>query len=238
MAQNRAGPEVRPSPWGGARAPVGLRFWPASLRRGLRYPRVMTSPTSRRAQLSWAFYDWANSAFATLIVTFVFPAYFAQGVVGNAAEGQALWGFAMGLSGLVIALTSPVLGAVADVGGRRKPWVGGFTALCVAATAGLWFIRPDATLVPLAVALVVLANWGFEAAGVFYNAMLPDVAGPGRIGRLSGWAWGLGYGGGLAALGLALVGLVLPAEPWFGIPTDQAANVRASGPFVALWLAV
>ncbi len=198
----------------------------------------MTAPTSRRAQLSWAVYDWANSAFATLVVTFVFPAYFAQGVVGDAARGQSLWGFAMGLSGLVIALTSPVFGAIADVGGRRKPWVAAFTLLCVAATAGLWFVRPDAALVPLAVVLVVLANWGFEAAGVFYNAMLPDIAGEGRIGRLSGWAWGLGYAGGLAALALALVGLVLPAEPWLGIPTDQAANVRASGPFVALWLAL
>jgi UMF1 family MFS transporter len=193
-------------------------------------------PASRRSQVSWALYDWANSAFATLIVTFVFPAYFAQGVVGDQVRGQSLWGFALGLSGLVVAATSPVLGAVADVGGRRKPWVGGFTILCVVATAALWFVRPDAAHVPLAVALVVLANWGFEAAGVFYNAMLPDIAGEGRVGRLSGWAWGLGYAGGLAALVVALVALVMPAEPWFGIPTEAAANVRASGPFVALWL--
>lgn len=197
---------------------------------------MSTVPASRRAQMSWAFYDWANSAFATLVVTFVFPAYFAQGVVGDQVAGQSLWGFAIGLSGLVIAVTSPILGAVADVGGRRKPWVGGFTVLCVVATAALWFVRPDAAFVPLAVVLVVFANWGFEAAGVFYNAMLPDVAGEGRIGRLSGWAWGLGYVGGLTALGVALVGLVMPAEPWFGIPTEDAANVRAAGPLVAVWL--
>lgn len=197
----------------------------------------MTHPP-RRAALSWALYDWANSPFATLIVTFVFPAYFATAVVGDQVAGQAQWGFAMGLSGLVVALTAPVFGAVADVTGRRKPWLFGFTVLCAAASAGLFWVRPEVSAVPLAIILVVLANWGFEGAGVFYNAMLPDVAGPGRIGRLSGWAWGLGYVGGLTALALALVGLVMPEAPWFGIPKEDAAHVRSVGPLVALWLLV
>jgi UMF1 family MFS transporter len=198
---------------------------------------VMTTPSpSRRGALAWALYDWANSPFATLIVTFVFPAYFASAVVGNEVEGQAQWGFAMGLSGLMVAVASPVFGAVADVGGRRKPWLLLFTVLCALASAGLWWVRPEAAAVPLAMGLVVLANVGFEIAGVFYNAMLPDVAPPGRMGRVSGWAWGLGYGGGLAALVLALVALVLPERPWFGIPTEAAAHVRACGPLVGLWL--
>lgn len=199
----------------------------------------MTAPSSsRRAVLSWACYDWANSPFTTLIVTFVFPAYFATAVVGDQVLGQAQWGFAMGLSGLVVAISSPIFGAIADVTGRRKPWLLAFTLLCAAASAGLWWVTPEAAAVPLAVILVVLANWGFEAAGVFYNAMLPDVAGPERLGRVSGWAWGLGYVGGLTALALALVGLVLPDQPWFGIPKDGAAHVRICGPLVGLWLLV
>ncbi|MBC7905335.1 MAG: MFS transporter [Rhodospirillaceae bacterium] len=196
------------------------------------------SSSPRRAALSWAFYDWANSPFATLIVTFVFPAYFATAVVGDQMQGQALWGFAMGLSGLVVAISSPIFGAVADVTGRRKPWLLAFTLLCAAASAGLWWVTPQLSAVPLAIALVVLANWGFETAGVFYNAMLPDVTAPERLGRLSGWAWGLGYVGGLTALALALVGLVLPEQPWFGIPKDNAAHVRICGPLVGLWLLV
>lgn len=197
---------------------------------------MMTQPPSRRGALSWALYDWANSPFATLIVTFVFPAYFASAVVGNEVEGQARWGFAMGLSGLLVAVSSPLFGAIADVGGRRKPWLLVFTLLCALASAGLWWVLPQASAVPLAIALVVAANLGFEIASVFYNAMLPDVAAPGRLGRVSGWAWGLGYGGGLAALVLALVALVLPDQPWFGIPTQDAAHVRACGPLVGVWL--
>lgn len=194
------------------------------------------SPFPRRAALSWALYDWANSPFATLIVTFVFPAYFATAVVGDQVRGQAQWGIAMGLSGLAVALSAPVFGAIADVAGRRKPWLLGFTLLCALASAALWWVRPEASAVALAIPLVVLANWGFETAGAFYNAMLSDVAAPSRLGRVSGWAWGLGYCGGLAALVLALAGLVLPDQPWFGIPKADAANVRVCGPLVALWL--
>lgn len=199
---------------------------------------MKTATSPRRAALSWAFYDWANSPFATLIVTFVFPAYFATAVVGDQVRGQAEWGMAMGLSGLLVAVSSPIFGAVADATGRRKPWLAAFTLLCAAASAGLWWVTPDISALPLAVALVVLANWGFETANVFYNSMLPDVAAANRLGRLSGWAWGLGYVGGLTALGLALIGLVLPDQPWFGIPKDGAAHVRACGPLVGLWLLV
>lgn len=199
---------------------------------------MSVAPSSRHAALAWAFYDWANSPFATLIVTFVFPAYFATAVVGDQVAGQAQWGWAMALSGLVVAVSGPVFGAIADKGGRRKPWLAGFTLICAVATMALWWVTPDKAAVPLAIILVVLANWGFETATIFYNAMLPDVAPPERLGRVSGWAWGLGYGGGLAALALALTGLVLPAQPWFGIPTEEAMAVRACAPLVGLWLLV
>ena len=72
--------------------------------------------------LSWAFYDWANQAFATLIHTFVFSVYFTQSVATSATTGSAQWGTALGIAGLVVAITAPVLGATADQGGRRKPW--------------------------------------------------------------------------------------------------------------------
>src|SRR5690349_3913382 len=74
-----------------------------------------------RGQFSWALYDWANSPFTTLIITFIFPAYFARAIVGDDVAGQAMWGYAIGVSGLLLAVLSPLLGAVADAGGRQKP---------------------------------------------------------------------------------------------------------------------
>lgn len=190
----------------------------------------------RRGQLGWALFDWANSPFTTLIITFVFATYFAQGVVGDAVRGQALWSTVMALAGLAIALLAPVLGAIADASGARKPWIGGLTLLCAAASFGLWFVAPDPGYVILALVLVVLANFGFEFGAVFANALLPDIAEPKRLGRLSGWSWGLGYAGGLAALVLALTLFIQPAEPPFGLDADAAEQVRITGPLVAAWL--
>lgn len=186
-------------------------------------------------QFAWALFDWANSPFTTLIITFVFPAYFATAIVGDEVRGQAIWGYAIGTSGIVVAVLSPLLGAIADVGGRRKPWIMGFTVLCIVATALLWFASPSVASVPLAVACVVIANLGFEFGTTFNNAMLPDIVSKDRLGRLSGWAWGLGYAGGLAALALALVVFIQPAIPPFGLDREQAEQVRIVGPLVAIW---
>ncbi|HEX2257656.1 MAG TPA: MFS transporter, partial [Afifellaceae bacterium] len=91
---------------------------------------------------SWALYDWANSPFTTLIITFVFPAYFQAAIVGDAARGQALWGYAIGAGGLAVAILAPLAGAIADSGGRRKPWLFTFTCLCAAMAGLLWFAAP------------------------------------------------------------------------------------------------
>jgi len=193
---------------------------------------------SPRAQLSWCLYDWANSAFPTVITTFVFAAYFTKGIAADEVTGTAQWGVAMSLSGLAIALAAPVLGAIADHGGRRKPWIAAFTALCVALTALLWFARPDPSFALYALVLVAAANFAFEMGGVFYNAMLPNLAADGRLGRLSGWAWGIGYAGGLACLLVALAGFVQAENPWLGLDRDAAEHVRATAPLVAVWFAL
>ena len=125
-------------------------------------------------------FDWANSAFTTVIITFVFATYFAKGVVGDETAGASYWAYAMSLSGLAVALLAPIFGAVADMSGRRKPWIAGFTALCVAATGLLVFIAPDPAYILPALILVALANIGFEMGIVFNNAMLPDIAPEGR----------------------------------------------------------
>ncbi|HYW02524.1 MAG TPA: MFS transporter [Gammaproteobacteria bacterium] len=196
------------------------------------------APAGARGMLSWAFYDWANSAFATLIQTFVFAAYFTRSVAASPAAGTALWGNTIGAAGLVIALAGPVLGAVADHGGRRKPWLAAFTLLAVVSTALLWFVRPAPAWVVPALALVGLGTIGTECASIFYNAMLPALAPPERIGRWSGWGWALGYAGGLACLVVALLVFIRPAHPPFGLTHADAAPVRATFVLTAVWFAL
>ena len=192
-------------------------------------------PASRRAIASWCLFDWSSMPFHSVITTFVFAVYFSQSVYGDKTAGSAAWAYVAGLSGLAIALISPVVGAIADFGGRRKLWLAAFTVLNLVPVALLWYVRPDKSYVDLGLILVALASIGSEIALVFYNAMLPDLVPEKRLGRLSGIGWGVGYLGGLAALGLVLAGLVLPAQPWLGLPKTDAMNIRITGPLSALW---
>lgn len=198
----------------------------------------MNATQGWRGRWSWALYDWANSPFTTLVITFVFPAYFQQAIVDDPVAGQALWGQAIAVGGLLVAVLAPILGAVADARGARKPWIFAFTWLCVIASAALWFAEPSPAWIAFSLVAVVIANVGYEFGIVFNNAMLPDIVPEKRLGRLSGWAWGLGYAGGLAALLLTLVVFIWPETAPFGLDKEAAEHVRVSGPLVALWLAV
>lgn len=193
---------------------------------------------SARALIAWCSYDWANSAFPTVVATFVFSAYFVRAVAVDEVTGTAQWGYAMSLSAILMAVTAPVFGAIADHGGRRKPWILAFTLLCVVTSSLLWFAAPDPAYILFALAVVVIANFAFETGIVFYNAMLPELAPPSMVGRVSGWAWGLGYFGGLSCLALALVGFVQPETPWFGLDREAAEHVRATALIVSVWFAV
>jgi len=202
-------------------------------------PPATTAPASDRLGIfSWCLFDWANSAFNTVIGTFVFSVYFARGIYGDETAGSAAWGYTIGLSGLGVAVLSPVLGAIADRGGRRKPWIAAFVALTLVLTALLWFAEPDRAYIGYTLVLVAIASIAFELSGVFYNAMLPGIAPKPYLGRISGWGWGLGYIGGLACLAIALVTLIQADPPWFGLSKDNAENVRATALLVALWFGV
>ena len=197
---------------------------------------------NKKSIFAWCLFDWGNSAFATVIVTFIFSVYFARGIVGDEVAGSAQWGYALALSGILIALLSPPLGALADDYGARKKFLIFFSLLCVIPTALLWFAVPDPAFgnVLMVLTLVVIANVGFEIALVFANAMLPHIAPPRMIGRISGWAWGLGYMGGLFCLVLSLVCLVGLGEmkPLIPLPQGQSEHIRATGPLVALWFSI
>lgn len=196
----------------------------------------------------WILFDPACQPYFTLITTFIFAPYFASAVAPTPAEGQSLWGFATGAAGLVIAVCSPILGAVADASGRRKPWIAAFGLMLMTGAALLWFAVPgDTARIPLVLAAFAIGTIGVEFATVFNNAIMPDLVPPERLGRLSGIGWAAGYFGGLVSLalmlcffstapdtGLTLIGL----PPALGLDAASREGDRFSGPLTALWFAV
>lgn len=192
----------------------------------------------KRGILGWCLFDFANSAYITVIVTFVFATYFTQAVAPSVEQGTAWWGTAQALSAILIALISPIVGAIADYSGRRKVWVFACSVITLTATSLLWFAEPKSDYVLWILAAVVIANIGFEVGQVFYNALLPSVATPEKLGRVSGWAWGCGYAGGLMCLSVALFGFIQAEPAPFGLDAIEAGPVRATALIVAVWFAV
>ncbi len=190
----------------------------------------------RRAIFSWCLYDFANSAFTTLIVTFVFATYFTEAVADNTTEGTALWSRGVTLTAIMVAFLSPFLGAISDRGGYRKLFLFITTAICVIGSILLYFVTPGHTM--MALIIFVIANIAYELGCVFYNAFLPDICTQNKIGRVSGYGWSFGYVGGLLALVLALIGFVQPETAWFGVTKENFQHVRATNILVAVWFAI
>ncbi len=201
-------------------------------------PRFGRLPFDRRAVFAWCLYDWANSPFPTVVITFVFAAYFTEAVAADPTRALGQWGLMQGLAAAAIAVLSPVLGAIADRGGRRKPWLGVFTVAMLTGSALLWLVHPEPGDALMLLWLVGVATVAFEVGMVFYNAMLPGLAPRSWLGRVSGWAWGLGYFGGLACLVILLFGFIQAETPPFGLDKEAAEHVRIAGPIVALWIAL
>jgi len=186
----------------------------------------------RRAVWAWALYDWANSAYATAVVAGFFPvffqAYWSAGT--DPAVATSRLGFANGLSGALIAVSAPVLGAIADYAGAKRLLLGLFMVLGLVGTAALSLVGPGSWLA--AAALFVLANVGFMGANVFYDALLVVVSRPGRWHFVSGLGYGMGYlGGGLLFAGCVAATL----DPQLFALADKAQAVRASFVATAVW---
>jgi len=202
----------------------------------------------RSAVFGWVLFDWAAQPYFTLITTFVFAPYFASRVASDPVAGQASWGYATAAAGLVIAALSPVLGAIADAGGRRKPWIVVFGALLVIGSSLMWIGKPGdpSIIVPLLIAYAI-ATIGVEFATVFNNAMMPTLVPPERIGRLSGTGWATGYVGGILSLVLVLgfmaanpsTGKTLfGLTPILGLNPAMFEGDRLTGPLTAVWFII
>ncbi len=162
--------------------------------------------STRRERWSWYLYDFGNSAYASVVLLAVYSAYF-QGQVVGGAEGSRLWGLAVAIAMIVVAILSPVLGAIADFTGSKKRFLLLFTVIACVFTAGLFFARPG--MIWIGMGLFILAEIGYRSAQVFYNGLLPEIAEPHEMGRISGNGWAVGTAGGIVCLLIILPLIVL-----------------------------
>jgi UMF1 family MFS transporter len=210
--------------------------------------RAPPERVGKRALFGWVMFDWATQPFYSLVVTFLFAPYFVNGFMADPALGSTLWAYATGVGELIAAILAPVLGAIADAGMPRKPWIAGFSVLLVLGLCGLWLALPGRVdLVPLILLSFALATIGAELATVFNNAMMPSLVSPKRLGTLSGIGWAAGYVGGLVSLFLVLALLIpyagsgktlLGLPPLIPLDPGTREGDRLIGPFSALWYLV
>lgn len=203
-------------------------------------------PASNWAQGAWVTYEWANQTYFSLITIFLFPPFFTNVLASNPVEGQAYWGYVQAIAGVTIALISPLLGAMADAAGRRKPWIVASMLMCATGCFTLWFAVPGGPLLHVMISLIVAAV-GMEFAIIFANAMLPTIASDRRIGLLSGIGIGMGQLAAIVALILVLIFFQLPgevtasfipSEPLFGLSKAAHETDRIVGPISGAWFVV
>ncbi|NOZ33359.1 MAG: MFS transporter [Alphaproteobacteria bacterium] len=193
-------------------------------------------------------FDWAEQPFHTLIITFVFAPFFVAAIAPDPTSGQAMWGWATGAGGLIIAILAPVFGALADRSGPRKPWIAGFSVLAFVGAFALYFAAPGTeNAVPIALIGFVIAMFGFEFAAIFNNAMMPSLVPRSELGKLSGTGWAIGYVGGVVSLIIVLGFMsaspetgttILGIKPVFGLEAAAYEGDRASGPLTAIWYVI
>ena len=157
---------------------------------------------ARREVVAWAMYDFANSGYTTVVLTAVFNAYFVGVVAGNAPWATFAWTAALSISYALVMATGPLLGAWADAHAAKKRLLAVSTVVCVAGTAALAGAGPGT--VAWAVVFIVVSNYAFSIGENMVAAFLPEIAQPRSLGKVSGWGWGLGYFGGILALGISL----------------------------------
>ena len=157
-------------------------------------------PITKKEIAGWCFYDVADSTFTTVIITAFYANYFKDIVVGDAIQGTYLWGVAASISEVVVAITAPILGAIADFSGSRKKFLGLCALTIIFFTGALWFAGPG--MVTIAMTLFIIANLGFAGGGVFIDSFLPGISNDENAGRISGIKWALGYLSGLVCVAL------------------------------------
>lgn len=199
--------------------------------------------TSRRGIWGWMLFDWAAQPFFTVVTTFIFGPYFVARLTEDPVSAQAAWSNMATISSIVIAVLSPILGAIADESGPRKPWIAFFAVIKIICVAGLWFAAPGSPII-WPIIFMIFASIAAEFSTVFNDSMMPRLVSKEEVGKLSNTAWGLGYLGGMIVLiavvtllaanpdsGVTLIGIA----PLFGLDPHLGEDARITGPISALW---
>ena len=164
------------------------------------------TPSTRRERIAWYLYDFGNSAYASVVLLAVYSAYFQKTVVGG-AEGSRWWGIAIAIAMILVAIAAPIMGAIADYAGSKKRFLFFFTGLSVLFTALLFFTEKGTVVI--AIIFFILAEIGYRAAQIFYDALLPEIASQDEMGRVAGIGWAVGSSGGIVILLLILPPILL-----------------------------
>jgi MFS transporter, UMF1 family len=200
---------------------------------------VGSAPVRRRSVLAWALWDCGSSAYSTIVVSFVFAPYLTELVARDRPPGSlsgATWlAISTALGGVLVAALAPVTGQRADARGRRKRSLAVWTALVIASTLGLFFVRDEYSYLWLGLVLLAVGAVFLEFALVSYNAMLRQVSTPATVGRVSGLGWATGYVGGIVVLLLAYLAFLAPDVGLFGVTDSGGLRYRVLALVVAIW---
>ena len=187
---------------------------------------------------NFALYDFANSAFTTIIITFIFATYFAKQIAPNPVLGQSYWGWTIGTTGFLVAIIGPIAGSFADKKNRIVFFIRCFSLLCILFTSLLWFSKPSESYLLYTLVIVGIANLFYELSLIFYNSLLKDISTDKNLGKLSGFGFALGYIGGILILLISIKLFIDTDSLPFGLTKEESQNVRAIALVVSIWFLV
>ena len=187
---------------------------------------------------NFALYDFANSAFTTIIITFIFATYFAKEIAPNPILGQSYWGWTIGITGFLIAIIGPIVGSFADKKNRIVFFIRCFSLLCILFTALLWFSKPSQSYLLYTLIIVGVANLFYELSLIFYNSLLKDISKDKNLGKSSGFGFALGYIGGIVILLISIKFFIDTDSLPFGLVKEESQNIRAIALLVSIWFLI
>ena len=187
---------------------------------------------------NFALYDFANSAFTTIIITFIFATYFAKQIAPNPILGQSYWGWTIGITGFLVAIIEPIVGSFADKKNRIVFFIRSFSLLCILFTALLWFSKPSQSYLLYTLLIVGIANLFYELSLIFYNSLLKNISTNKNLGKSSGFGFALGYIGGIVILLISIKLFIDTDNLPFGLIKEEAQNIRAIALLVSFWFLI
>jgi len=187
---------------------------------------------------NFALYDFANSAFTTIIITFIFATYFAKQIAPNPVLGQSYWGWTVGITGFLVAIIGPIAGSFADKKNRIVFFIRFFSLMCIFFTALLWFSKPSQSYLLYTLVIVGIANLFYELSLIFYNSLLKDISSNKNLGKSSGFGFALGYIGGILILLISIKLFIDNENLPFGLTTEESKNIRAIALLVSIWFLI